>query len=180
LIPAFFGSGFVLYEIFGLPIIKDGLLLGSLRALQFAILITAASMVNASTSFMEIGDSIRILLKPIAGKTANKIAIVLSITMRFVPILHEEAHRILDAQKARGAFLERNLLIKLKQMTTLIVPIFNSVFRKADILARSLDVRGYNFEANRTHYVKLKLKKYDFILIFLSITLLIFALYTRL
>ncbi|OQX70788.1 hypothetical protein B6D52_03465 [Candidatus Parcubacteria bacterium 4484_255] len=179
LLPALFGSGFVIFRFAKITIFGEGLMRGAFRACQFALVIMIVTIFNATTSFAEIADGITLLLKPMRNQLATQITVIFSITLNFIPILQSEAKRILNAQTSRGAYFDKNLIKRSLQMLPLLIPIFNSVFRKADLLAMALDAKGYKWNLERTYYVSLKIKKYEWLLMALSIAYLIFVLIMR-
>ena len=83
----------------------------------------------------------------------REIALVLSLGLRFVPILADEAQSVMDAQAARGAsFEEGSAWARLRALGTILVPVFAGALRHAQNLARALDARNYEGGADRTHY----------------------------
>ena len=82
---------------------------------------------------------------------------MMSIALRFIPILIEETDKIMKAQMARGADFESgNLIQKAKSMVPLLVPLFVSAFRRADDLAMAMEARCYNGGEGRTKMKPLK------------------------
>ena len=70
---------------------------------------------------------------------------IMSIALRFIPILLDETDKIMKAQMARGADFESgNLIQKAKNMVPLLVPLFISAFRRANDLAMAMEARGYH------------------------------------
>jgi len=99
---------------------------------------------------------------------------MMTIALRFIPTLIEEMHKIMKAQKARGADFETGgLAKKAKGLIPLLVPLFVSAFRRADELAMAMEARCYRPDFPRTKMKEHKLKKLDFIAI--CIILVFFA-----
>ena len=89
---------------------------------------------------------------------------MMSIALRFIPILIEETDKIMKAQLARGADFESgNLVKKAKAMVPLLVPLFISAFRRANDLALAMEARCYHGGEGRTKMKPLKYKRVDFI-----------------
>ena len=89
---------------------------------------------------------------------------MMSIALRFIPILLEETDKIMKAQIARGADFENgNLIQKVKNMVPLLVPLFISAFRRANDLAMAMEARCYHGGDDRTQMKPLKYKKRDHI-----------------
>ena len=96
----------------------------------------------------------------------------MTIALRFIPTLVEEADKIMKAQTARGADFETgNLVARAKAMVPLLVPLFVSAFRRAGDLAMAMEARCYHGGEGRTRLHVLKIKKGDY-LAFLSMALL--------
>ena len=82
---------------------------------------------------------------------------MMSIALRFIPILVEETDKIMKAQMARGADFETgNLIQKAKSMVPLLVPLFISAFRRATDLAMAMEARCYHGGVGRTKMKPLK------------------------
>lgn len=87
---------------------------------------------------------------------------IITIALRFIPTLLDEAGRILKAQASRGVdFKTGSLKTKAKASITLIVPLFVSAFAKADDLANAMETRGYNPYSKRTSYRNWKVTVFD-------------------
>ncbi len=87
---------------------------------------------------------------------------MMSIALRFIPILTEETDKIMKAQMARGADFENgNLIRRAKNMVPLLVPLFVSAFRRADDLAMAMEARCYHGGEGRTRMKPLKYQKRD-------------------
>jgi energy-coupling factor transport system permease protein len=83
----------------------------------------------------------------------------ISLAIRFVPSLLEEAQKILNAQASRGVdFGNGNIKEKGKALVSLIIPMFSIAFIKSNELANAMEVRGYNARYRRTQYRELKVK----------------------
>jgi energy-coupling factor transport system permease protein len=94
----------------------------------------------------------------------HSIAMMMSIALRFIPILIEETDKIMKAQMARGADFENgNLMQKAKAMVPLLVPLFVSAFRRAEDLAMAMEARCYNGGEGRTKMKPLKYAKRDYV-----------------
>ena len=104
----------------------------------------------------------------------HEIAMMMSIALRFIPTLMDEASKIMKAQKARGADFESgNLIQRAKAMVPLLVPLFVSAFRRADELALAMEARCYRGGEGRTRMRKLRFGVRDAIAA--AVTLLLLA-----
>ena len=98
---------------------------------------------------------------------------MMSITLRFIPTLLEEADRIMKAQMARGADFESgNILKRAKSLIPVLVPLFVSAFRIAQELALAMEARCYRGGEMRTRLYEMKLKKRDGAAIFFTVLFL--------
>ncbi len=143
--------------------------------LRLLILILFNSTIMMTTSPKNISDALENILSPLKYLKINvrDIALTITISLKFIPILFEETNKIILSQKARGAnFKSKNIVIKIKSFSAIIIPIFISAFKKANDLAISIDSRGYNGSVERTKFNILKLKQYDIIFIVTTILFL--------
>ena len=104
------------------------------------------------------------LLRPLSKikVPSHEIAMMMTIAIRFIPTLAEEADKIMKAQTARGADFESgNLLKRVKALIPLLVPLFVSAFRRADDLAVAMDARCYNGGGKRTRMKEIKMSAKD-------------------
>ncbi|SMC97379.1 energy-coupling factor transporter transmembrane component T family protein [Sporomusa malonica] len=177
-IHVFSTPGTVLYNLGPLSVTKEGIRMGILMSLRLALLIAVSSLLTFTTSPIALTDGIERLLNPFKrlGVPAHELAMMMTIALRFIPTLLEEADRIMKAQMARGAdFTSGNILNRAKNMVPLLVPLFISAFRRADELAVAMEARCYRGGENRTRMKELKLGVQD-IMAAITIGLLIVVL----
>lgn len=137
------------------------------------MLIVGSSLLTLTTSPIALTDGIETLLKPLERikVPAHEIAMMMTIALRFIPILLEETDKIMKAQMARGADFESGGLIKkAKNMVPLLVPLFISSFRRADDLALAMEARCYQGGEGRTKMKQLKYIRIDAIAYAIMIT----------
>ena len=141
--------------------ITDGGIINAVHlALRLIFLVMGTSLLTYTTTPMALTDGMEALMYPLKliKVPTHDIAIIMSIALRFIPILMEEVDKIMMAQKARGACFDRGGLLKrAKALLPVLIPLFVSAFRRADELALALDARCYNATPNRTKYKKDKL-----------------------
>lgn len=119
-----------------------------------------------TTTPNNLTDGMERMLRPlrVLKVPVHEIAMMMSIALRFIPILLEETDKIMKAQIARGADFESgNLLKKAKAMVPLLVPLFISAFRRANDLAMAMEARCYRGGDGRTKMKPLIYKKRDYI-----------------
>ena len=154
-----------LYRIGWLKVTLEGLELALKMVSRLVLLIIGSSLLTLTTSPIELTDGIEALLKPFSkiGVPAHEIAMMMSISLRFIPILLEETDKIMKAQMARGADFESGGIIKrAKALIPILVPLFISAFRRADELAMAMEARCYRGGENRTRMKQLMFEKGDY------------------
>ena len=123
--------------------------------IRIYIMIIITTLLTATTKQMALTKAIEDLLWPLKliKIPVNIIAMIISIALRFIPTLLEEAQRIMKAQSSRGVdFKNGGIKTKTKSMITLIIPLFVSAFAKAEDLGNAMETRGYDPYAKRTRY----------------------------
>lgn len=133
---------------------------------RLILLIVGSSLLTLTTSPIQLTDGIESLLMPFTKihVPAHEIAMMMSISLRFIPILLEETDKIMKAQTARGADFESgNIMQHAKAMIPIMVPLFISAFRRAEDLAMAMEARCYQGGAGRTRMNKLEYHKGDFV-----------------
>lgn len=133
-------------------------------SLRLVLLVLASSLLTLTTAPIVLTDGLERLLSPlrVIHFPAHEMAMMMSIALRFIPTLLEEADKIMKAQTARGADFESgNLLARAKAMVPLLVPLFVSAFRRAGDLAMAMEARCYHGSEGRTRLRVLKMGKND-------------------
>ncbi len=152
----FFTPGDTLLIIPGLgwDITVQGLHNGLLYILRIAYMILLSAVMLYSTAPLEITDGLESLLSPLKRLKVptGELAMMISIALRFLPTLIEEADRVRKVQVSRGLNLEGSLVKKIKGLIPLILPLLMSSLRKAEELAVAMEARGYRGGEGRTHY----------------------------
>lgn len=155
----FLTPGDVIFSVWKLSITKQGLKSAVLMAIRLIYLILGTSIMTLTTTPNQLTDGLEKALHPLnkIKVPVHAIAMMMSIALRFIPILIEETDKIMKAQMARGADFESgNLIKKAKSMIPLLVPLFVSAFRRADDLAMAMEARCYNGGEGRTKMKPLK------------------------
>ncbi len=140
-------------------ITKEALEFSTFMALRLLALVFFSMLLNLTTTPVALTDGIESLLKPlkVIKFPVHELALVMSIALRFIPILMGEADRIVMAQKARGADFESgNILKRAKAMLPVLIPLLISSFRRAEELGDAMDSRCYSSSSKRTKFRKLK------------------------
>ena len=167
LLNLFFNGGeTVLLQVWKIRVTQEGLLLAIRFSSRLVFLVTGASLLTLTTPPVVLTDGMERLMSPLAkiGFPAHELAMMMSIALRFIPTLLEEADKIMKAQMARGADFESgNLMQRARAMVPLLVPLFVSAFRRAGDLAMAMEARCYHGGEGRTRLRVLKLTKNDLI-----------------
>lgn len=163
----FWTSGGNVIVKFGIiTITEEGIERTVFMALRLIFLIIGSSIMTLTTTPNQLTDAIEKLLKPLnrVKVPVHEVAMMMSIALRFIPILVEETDKIMKAQMARGADFESgNIFRRIKSMAPIIIPLFVSAARRASDLALAMDARCYNGGSGRTKMKPLEYKGRDII-----------------
>lgn len=149
----FYGTGEPIWQWWLIKITKNGLLNSLFVTIRIVVLILASSVLTFTTSPTQLTDAIERLLKPLAklGAPVHEFAMMMTIALRFVPLLLEETDKIMSAQKARGADMESGGVVqRIKALAPVLIPLFVSAFRRAFDLATAMESRCYHGGEGRT------------------------------
>ena len=149
----FYGSGEVLWEWWMIKLTTGGISNYFFVIIRISILMMVSSALTYTTSPTDLTDAIERLLKPLSffHVQVHEIAMMMTIALRFIPVLLEETDKIMNAQKARGADMESgNIFQRVKALIPVLIPLFVSSFRRANDLAMAMECRCYNGGKNRT------------------------------
>ncbi|NLW07828.1 MAG: energy-coupling factor transporter transmembrane protein EcfT [Clostridia bacterium] len=151
-------------------ITREGLNLGLMALARVFYLVLAAALLTATTDPLSLADGLEKLLRPGTrlGLPSQELALMLTLALRFVPTMLEEAERIMRAQMARGASFKG---LKVKNLMPLIIPLFISAFRRAEALAEAMEARAYQGGKGRTRMRELALRPADYIFFIFTIML---------
>ena len=142
----------------------EGIVAAVQMVLRIVLLIMGTFLMTYTTSPIALTDGMESLLSPLKKlrMPVHELAMMMSIALRFIPILIEETDKIMKAQMARGADFENgNIIKKAKAMVPILVPLFVSAFRRADDLAMAMEARCYNGGEGRTKMKPLKYNSSD-------------------
>lgn len=126
--------------------VPEGFARGCFFAVRIVLLVAASLLVSFTTTSTELTDAFNDFLRPLRRfhVPVDDIAMVFSLALRFIPVTAEEFGRVHDAQWARGAaFGEGSVWQRLRAWTTVLIPLFVGLFRRADSLAVAMDARCY-------------------------------------
>jgi energy-coupling factor transport system permease protein len=158
--------------------LKSGLLLMG----RFVVIVVGISLFSFTTSTTELMHGIEHLLRPLQRIKfpAHESALVIHISLRFIPILMTEAERIMKAQASRGADFgsgKSNFIRRFRRMFPLFVPLFLVSLRHAQHLAEAMESRCYLGGEGRTRLIQLRADTRDYVALFVGLIALAGAIY---
>lgn len=160
----FFVDGHVLVRFWKFKITYEGIIQATFMAIRFVLLIMGSSLMTLTTTPNSLTDGLEKSLRflKVIKIPVHEIAMMMSIALRFIPILIEETDKIMKAQAARGADFENgNLFKRVKALIPILVPLFVSAVRRAGDLATAMESRCYRGDVNRTQMKPLKYNRKD-------------------
>lgn len=162
----FLTKGTPIVTIWKLTITVEGVVTALYMVIRLMMLIIGSSILTLTTTPNNLTDGLEkgLGFLKIFRVPVHEVAMMMSIALRFIPILIEETDKIMKAQTARGADFEHgNIIKRAKAMVPLLVPLFISAFRRANDLAMAMEARCYRGGAGRTKMKPLKYKKCDWL-----------------
>ena len=161
----FFTDGeHILWKWWILRLSREGILRAVFFAFRLVLVIVGSSLLTYTTTPTTLTNGMEKVLSPLRKIhfPAHELAMMMSIALRFIPILSEEVGRIIKAQLARGADFESGgILKKAKGMIPILIPLFVSAFRRASDLATAMEARCYHGGDGRTKMYPLKYESRD-------------------
>src|SRR5690625_648081 len=175
-------EGSVLFNLFGFKVYTGGVIQGFAISMRFFLLILVTSMLTLTTTAMEITDAIEYMLHPLKRFKfpIHELALMMSISLRFIPTLMQETDKISKAQASRGVdFKTGPVKQRIKAVVPLLIPLFVSAFKRAEELAMAMEARGYHGGEGRTKLRALKIEKHDLFVYVVFIIIIAGFFYTR-
>jgi len=160
----FYPEGKVLFSFFGIVITEISLIESIKISLKLIIMIEFSFLLTATTSPLSIAKSVEAFLLRIklSAETSHDISMVLSLAIRFIPIIGEESLNISRAQISRGARIDSgNLLSRVRSFFTILFPLFNSTIRRAEEISLAMEIRCYNGNIGRVRFKEAKARRKD-------------------
>ncbi|MFH5811925.1 energy-coupling factor transporter transmembrane component T family protein [Companilactobacillus sp. FL22-1] len=161
---------------------KEGAVIAGYIFIRFILIIFISTLLTLTTTPIEISDSIESILKPLKkiNFPVTQVALMLSIALRFVPLLVDETTKIMDAQRARGVdFGEGGLIKRIKSFVPILIPLFVSSFSIAYDLAIAMESRGYKDGEGRSKYRVLNWGRQDNLMVLSMAALTVILLLLR-
>lgn len=160
----FMYPGTVLVSLGPLKITQEGAVRAVYMAVRLILLIMGTSLLTYTTKPMQLTDGMEMLMSPLRrfGFPAHEIAMMMSIALRFIPLLVQEADKIMKAQQARGVDFESGKLMhRIKNLVPLMIPLFIGAFHIAQDLALAMEARCYRGGEGRTRLHTMRLGRSD-------------------
>lgn len=159
-------------------ITKESLLFAVQMSVRLALLVAGTSMLTLTTAPLQLTDGLESLLRPLKAIRfpVHEMAMMMSIALRFIPTLAEEADRIRKAQAARGADFDTGGLFKrAASLIPLLVPLFVGAFRRAEELATAMEARCYHGGEGRTKLTVMYMGGRDYISLLIMVAAYLLA-----
>lgn len=177
-----FGTGEVIASWWVFKVTKEGVRRGVFMAIRLILLMFGTSMMTFTTTTNELTDGLESVLKPLKyiKVPVHEMAMMMSIALRFIPILLEETDKIMKAQLARGADFESgNIFRRAKAMVPIFIPLIISAFRRAFDLAMAMEARCYHGGEGRTRMNPMRYGKNDYVAYAVAVAYFAFVIVTR-
>ncbi|QGU00810.1 hypothetical protein SYNTR_2216 [Candidatus Syntrophocurvum alkaliphilum] len=184
LIQAFFTPGEPVINIYleNINISKEGITFAYILSIKLIIIILFALLLTTTTSSMSLTYGLEKILNPLKrlGMPVHEIIMIMTIALRFLPMLSEESQRIIQVQNARGTdFKTKNIYKRVKNLLAIITPLTINAFRRAETLAEAMESRAYTGGQGRTRLNEPNMTKLDYTVIALIIFMWIVLLLLR-
>jgi energy-coupling factor transport system permease protein len=172
----FYGESFVPYGMQSQTYFKWGIIhitngsvqLVIVSALRFVELLFLTSLLTNTTTLTDLTHGTERMLRPFRriGVPSHELSLVMTIALRFVPLLAEQLEIIMKAQASRGASLAHKgkfqFVTTARQVAALIVPLFIDALRRGEDLILAMQARCYVGGAGRSSLVRLKFARIDY------------------
>lgn len=162
----FYTPGTVIAQFWIFHVTREGVITAVAMMLRISLLIMASSLLTYTTSPIMLTDGMERLMGPLKALhvPVGELAMMMTIALRFIPLLVEETDKIMSAQKARGADFESGGVLKrAKALIPILVPLFVSSFRRADELAVAMECRCYHTSGPRSRLKVMKMCFRDYV-----------------
>ncbi|MDF2608219.1 MAG: cbiQ [Bacillales bacterium] len=159
-----------------IEVYQHGLEQGVEILIRFLLLILVTTLLTLSTTPVEITDALETIFNPLKkiGLPVHEGALMLSIALRFIPTLADEADKVIKAQASRGLVIDHGSYLKrMFGMISIIIPLFINSFKRAEELSNAMESRGYRGGMGRTKYRQLKWTNKDNMVIITTILIMV-------
>lgn len=181
-IQIFLTPGEIIWQWGILHITAEGVRLAIFMCVRLMLLVMTTSVLTLTTTPIVLTDAVENLLSPFKriGVPAHELAMMMTIALRFIPLLADETEKIMAAQKARGAaFDEGGLMDRARALLPILVPLFLSAINRASELAMAMEARCYHGGEGRTRLHELHYENRDRVAGILVVWILALAVASR-
>lgn len=168
--------GTLLWSWWILEIYDEGIKFAAKMLLRLMLLVVGSNILTLTTTPVDLTHAIESLLSPlkVLRFPVRDLALIMSLTLSFIPGLIEETDRIIRAQKARGAdFDTGNIIKRAKAFIPILIPLLVGGFRRADELANAMNSRCYEGSDKRTQLNKMRLGWRDAVGAFVTVSVFV-------
>ncbi|MBE9535773.1 MAG: energy-coupling factor transporter transmembrane protein EcfT [Proteobacteria bacterium] len=158
------GDSFYPFPILGIDMSRQGAVTGLRVFLQLFSVIVAANIFTLTTSPRDMVRGLEQLLSPLKffGLKTAEAALMITLVIRFIPVLRDELLKVMKSQQARGVvFSEGSLVIRAKNLVAVIGPVFCRIFDRTETLVLAMTSRAYGSDVERGAYEKKSFKGRD-------------------
>ena len=138
-------SGSPIVEFKAVSVTREGLYEGAIVCWRLVVVIMTGLSFVLTTRSSEIKAAVEWMLKPFPWIPAKRIATMMSLIVRFIPVIFEQAKKTAEALGARGVENRKNPVYRLKMLG---IPLMRRIFERADKLVLAMEARCYS--ENRT------------------------------
>jgi len=173
---------YIPFSTYTLMIYDEGLIRAGFIFLRITNVIMITSLLTFTTMTTDLNYGIESLLKPlkVIKVPVDVIAMMLSLTLRYIPTLLGETEKIMKAQASRGVdFKESKFKDKVVQIVSLLIPVFVISFKRAEDLGNAMEVRGYVIGAKRTKIDQYTINFIDYLSLIMALLVLAVVIYSR-
>jgi energy-coupling factor transport system permease protein len=175
IIQSFSVPGEVLWQVGSFNITREGIFSGALLSWRLLVIVILSSLVTYTTTSINLSAGLERMLRPLErlGLPVSQLAMMMGITISFIPLMLEEFQSVITAQQSRGAgFGSRNLIRQFKNLLPLLLPVVAGILRRADELSEAMEARCYRPGAHRSRMRELCLHSKDWTALAVTATML--------
>jgi energy-coupling factor transport system permease protein len=162
--------GDIMWSLGPITLYEGGVVDGAIWTIRIVLLAALASLITMTTPPLLLTRGLARLMSPLKRLKVpvDELALATSSALAFIPLLWREADQLIRAQRSRGAPFDRgSVWSRAKAYQAVLIPLFISAIRRAEAMAMAMEVRGYRGESGRTQFRPLKLKRSDYLILFL-------------
>lgn len=150
-----------------LPITYEGFVVGVQMTSRLILVLLISSILTLTTSPFLLTEALEKMLKPVKkmGVIVSITAMIIQLSLRFIPTFTSERDKIMKAQAARGYTVDKNIIAQSKGMLVLVVPLLFTAFRRVEELAAGMDARGFVVGRARTSVREIRMMVIDYVVL---------------